>query len=71
LTGRDPVDVPTVHEYVWRGAGEPVAETLGTIEVDDDGTVVDVVDVSDNVPGGRPAFIRMMQEAGWPIHLRR
>jgi hypothetical protein len=69
LVGGDPQDVPTVKEYVWQGEGEPRAETLGTIEVADDGTVVRVIDVARSVRGGREGFIQMMRAAGWPMRL--
>lgn len=58
-------------EFIWHDkASSPSVISLGSIEVDDDGAVVRILEVnSTNVPGGRAQMAEIMTKAGWRLRL--
>jgi hypothetical protein len=63
----DPVSI----EFIYQGRGRPEVQALGVIEIDDDGTVVRIVETNaEAVPGGAGDFVKIMQKAGWTVKLR-
>jgi hypothetical protein len=58
-------------EYIWQPEGSPVVMSLGIVQVDEDGTIVDVIEVQEaNVPGGRAKLIEIMKTAGWRVQVK-
>ena len=58
-------------EFIYAQEGQPQTVSLGSVEVDDDGTVVNILSInSKNVPGGPEEFERIMTAAHWKVKLR-
>ena len=58
-----------MQEYLFVGEGLPEVSTLGAIKVDDQGRVVEILEVSDKLPGGRATLIEYMIAARWKVAL--
>ncbi len=56
-------------EYIYQGIGMAPVTALGAIRVNDDGEVVEILQVSPNVVGGRAKLISWMKAAGWTVKI--
>ena len=56
-------------EYIYHGAGSPKVTPLGTVQSNDRGVIVNILDVSPKVEGGKAALARLMRDAGWKVDL--
>ena len=53
-------------EYIFNASGQPQTVSLGSVEVDDDGTVVRIISTNSvNVPGGPEELEQVMIAARW------
>ena len=58
-------------EFIYQGNDLPQTVSLGSVEIDDDGYVVKILDVnSTNVPGGKLELEQIMTAARWKVRLR-
>ena len=58
-------------EYIFNASGQPQTVSLGSVEVDDDGTVVRIISTNSvNVPGGPEELEQVMIAARWRVRLR-
>jgi hypothetical protein len=58
-----------MQEFIYVGEGLPEVSTLGAIKVDDRGRIIEILEVSDRLPGGQPKLIEYMKAAGWKVLL--
>ena len=54
-------------EYLFQGSTRPDVISLGAIEVDDDGNIVGILEVSRNLKGGAARLKDLMKAARWPV----
>ncbi|MGY3794262.1 eCIS core domain-containing protein [Aquimarina sp. 433] len=61
---------PRILEYIYQKQGNPQVISLGVVELNDNGEIVQIIEVnSNNIRGGRSGLIQLLERKGWRMNL--
>ncbi|MGN4146299.1 phage tail protein [Flavobacterium johnsoniae] len=63
-------DEPRILEYIYQKEGNPDVISLGVVELNDSGEIIQIIKVnSNNISGGQQGLIQLLKRKGWAMRI--
>lgn len=63
-------DEPRILEYIYQKEGNPDVISLGVVELNDSGEIIQIIRVnSNNISGGQQGLIQLLKRKGWAMRI--